>query len=121
MLDLHAEAKSLKLKSRKEQDVLNFMFDQAQNLKLLKQKPEHQMQTQSYNKQLLKVKRPKLEKYKKSFAYQGPKNGTCCLNLFTVPRPKNCSNILLLTSSQRNLNNPVGVQTALLMDNIGLY
>ena len=51
-LDLHTEAKLLRLKYRRERHVLNFMYDQAHNPKLLKQKPEHHMQTLSCNKKL---------------------------------------------------------------------
>ena len=71
--DLHTEAGLLKLKYRRENHLLNFMFDQAQNPCMLKRTPERKMVTRSGNKKLLKVKRPYTEKFKKSIAYQGPK------------------------------------------------
>ena len=71
--DLHAEAKLLKLKFRREQHILNYMFDQAVNPKLLKSKPTYSIRTRSSFKKLMRIKRPNTEKFKKSLAYQGPK------------------------------------------------
>ena len=41
--DLHAEAKLLKLEFRKEQHILNYMYDLAQDNNLLRQKSAHSM------------------------------------------------------------------------------
>ena len=62
-----------KLKFRREQHLLNFMYDQAQNPRLLKVKPSYAINSRSSHKKLLKVRRPRTEKFKKSLAYQGPK------------------------------------------------
>ena len=43
--ELHATASLLRLKFRREQHLLNFMFDQAQNLHLLKVKPSSGIKT----------------------------------------------------------------------------
>ena len=71
--DLHAEANLLKLKFRREQHTLNFMYDQAQNTTNLKPKSKLSVKTRSANKVLLRTKCPRTEKLKKSLAYMGPK------------------------------------------------
>ena len=73
MVDLHTEAKLLKLKYRREQHLLDFMFDQAQDPVKLQLRPGSAMGTRSSKNKLLKVKRPYTEKFKKSLTYQGPK------------------------------------------------
>ena len=60
-----------RLKYRRENHLLNYMYDQAQNQCLLK--PKSGIITRSHNKKLLKLKRPYTEKFKKSVAYLGPK------------------------------------------------
>ena len=69
--DLHIEAELLPLKYRREEHLLNYMFDQAQNQSLAK--PKTQISTRSQMKKILKIKRPYTEKFKKSLAYIGPK------------------------------------------------
>ena len=71
--DLHEEAKLLQLKYRREQHLLNFVYDQAQNQDMLKTRPALTIKTRSSKKKLLKIKRPNTEKFKKSLAYLGPK------------------------------------------------
>ena len=71
--ELHNEAKLLKLKHRRQQHLLNHMFDQAQNAKNYRQRPSSGVKMRSQNKKLLKIKRPYTERFKKSFGYLGPK------------------------------------------------
>ena len=71
--DLHAEASLLKLKYRREQHILNFMYDIAQDPSSRKSKSKLSVKTRSSDKVLLKTKRPRTEKFKKSLAYKGPK------------------------------------------------
>ena len=70
--DLHSEANLLKLKYRREQHMLNFMYDFSKRLENLRKKCSSTIITRSQKKQILKTKRPKTEKYKKSLAYKGP-------------------------------------------------
>ena len=70
--ELHAEADLLKLHYRREQHMLNFMFDISMKTEYLAVKPEKSIVTRSQKKKMLKIKRPKTEKYKKSLAYRGP-------------------------------------------------
>ena len=83
--ELHAQAGLLKLKFRREQHLLNFMFDQAQDPTLLKRKPENAIRTRSSNKKLLRTKRPFTEKFKNSLAYRGPKKWNAL--------PENCHHV----------------------------
>ena len=69
---LHADANLLKLKYRREQHLLNFMFDKAQSTDNLKGKTVSTIKTRSQKKKLLSLKRPRTEKFKKSLAYTGP-------------------------------------------------
>ena len=71
--NLHEEANILSLKFRREQHLLNHMFDQAQNQNSLRPEPLSNIRTRSHKKRLLKIKRPYTEKFKKSLAYAGPK------------------------------------------------
>ena len=71
--DLHVEAKLLKLKYRREQHLLNYMYDRAQDPLMLKSKNKCTVKTRSSNKKILNLKRPRTEKFKKSLAYLGPK------------------------------------------------
>ena len=68
--DLHEEANLLKLKYRREQHTLNFMYDMSQIPKQLNKRTARYL-TRSSNKKLLKIKRPKTEKFKKSLMYSG--------------------------------------------------
>ena len=71
--ELHRVAKLQKLRVRRDQHVMNYMYDFAQNIENHKAKPKLSVKTRSSNKLLLKVKRPHTEKYRKSLAYRGPK------------------------------------------------
>ena len=70
--DLHKEANLLKLHYRREQHVLNHVFDNARVDSNLKIKSNLTVKTRSSNKILMKVKRPCTEKFKRSLAYVGP-------------------------------------------------
>ena len=69
---IHAEAKLLKLKYRREQHLLNFMFDKAQVEANITKPSISLVRTRSQSKKLLLLKRPRTEKFKKSVAYTGP-------------------------------------------------
>ena len=84
---LHAEAGILKLKYRREQHLLNYMFDRAQNHTL--HMPKSSIKTRSQNKKLLKIKRPFTEKFKKSLAYLGPKTWNSLPDQFHSALTKN--------------------------------
>ena len=71
--ELHEEAKLYKLEFRQEQHLLNLMFDWAQNPKMLRARTAGAVKTRSQNKKLLYSKKPRTEKFKACFAYQGPK------------------------------------------------
>ena len=73
MKELHQEANILPLKYRREQHILNHMYDQAQNLDSLRLRPASTIRTRLHKKRMLKLKRPYTEKFKKSLAYAGPK------------------------------------------------
>ena len=68
--ELHKRANLLKLNHRREEHSLNFMFDLSLNPNLTKA-AKAGVKTRSHAKRLLKVKRPKTEKFKKSLAYKG--------------------------------------------------
>ena len=68
---LHNEANLLKLKYRREQHLLNFMFNFSKDSAKLKYKPTTTMTTRSQAKKLFRIKKPNTEKYKKSFSYRG--------------------------------------------------
>ena len=70
--DLHLQAGLLNLKYRREQHLLNFMYTWANDPRRLKYKSVSGPRTRSTKKTLLTVKRPRTEKFKKSFAYLGP-------------------------------------------------
>ena len=69
---LHKEADMLNLKLRREQHLMNYMFDWSNDPKMLSKKSNATVQTLSHTKKLLKVRRPKTEKCKKSLIYKGP-------------------------------------------------
>ena len=71
--ELHREANLLKLEYRREQHLLNFIYDWSHDPSKLKVKTKSTIQTRSQNKKLLHIRKPRTEKFKKSFAYQGPK------------------------------------------------
>ena len=65
------EAHLSKLTLRREEHTLNLMFDLSFDPEYVKTS-RSTVTTRSQNKRLLKVKRPKTEKFKKSLAYKGP-------------------------------------------------
>ena len=71
--ELHAEANILKLKHRREQPLLNFMFDMSNVKGNVKKRRKEGMSTRSQKFKSLRVVRPTLEKFRKSSTYQGPK------------------------------------------------
>ena len=75
--DIHEEAKIHKLKFRREQHLLNFMYDWSLDSTKWKVKSGSAMQTRSHKKRLLYTKRKQTEKFKKSFAYKGPNKWNC--------------------------------------------
>ena len=96
--ELHAQANILKLKYRREQHVLNFMFDAAQNPKRVKTRLKTGVSTRSQSKRLLKTKRPYTEKFKKSLAYQGPKKWNALSDEFHHVESKNLFKLLVQNS-----------------------
>ena len=70
---LHEEARILRLQYRREQHLLNFMFDWASDPSKLRAKPKTGVVTRSSSRKLLRTKRPYTEKLKKSLAYYGAK------------------------------------------------
>ena len=70
--DLHEEANLLKLHHRREQHTLNLIYDTAQIVVNRKANSKSSISTRSSNKVMLKTKRPRTEKFKRSFAYVGP-------------------------------------------------
>ena len=70
--ELHADANLLKLKHRRRQHLLNFMFDKTQNSSCLKIRDKNVAITRSQRKKTMKVKKPRTEKFKKCLAYRGP-------------------------------------------------
>ena len=71
--DLHIKANLLRLKFRREQHILNHMFDVAQVQSNLKPANKLSVKTRSSAKKLVKCKRPITEKFRKCLAYLGPK------------------------------------------------
>ena len=72
-VELHREANLLKLHYRREQHILNYVFDSAQVASNLRVRPNMTVKTRSSTKVLLRVKRPYTEKFKRSLAYVGPR------------------------------------------------
>ena len=70
--ELHAEAKLLKLNCRREQHILNYMYDYAQIPQNRKTRSVLTVRTRASKKLLRKCKRPRTKKFKKSLAYRGP-------------------------------------------------
>ena len=69
--DLHARAGLLKLKYRREQHMLNFVYDWSLDSTLLVTKSDSMRTTRSSCKTLFKLKKPRTEKFKKSLVYKG--------------------------------------------------
>ena len=70
---LHTEANILKLKYRREQHLLNLMYDWSLDSAKLKSKSKGGVVTRSSSKRQLRVKKPNTEKFKKALTYRGPK------------------------------------------------
>ena len=70
---LHHEAGLLKLNFRRDQHLLNFMFDWSLCKDNLKKKSTHQRVTRSSAKKTMKLKKTNTEKFKRSLAYRGPR------------------------------------------------
>ena len=62
---IHNEAGLLRLKDRRDQHLLNFMYDWSKDPRKLKVKTTVGVSTRSSDKKLLKIKKPRTEKYKK--------------------------------------------------------
>ena len=71
--DLHEEAKSWKLKHRREMHVYNLMFDKSKVESNLRAVRRVGAVTRSSAKKLVKIARPRTEKFKKCLCYKGPK------------------------------------------------
>ena len=71
--ELHREAGLLTLSSRREQHLMNFMFDWSWDPQYVKVPHEPTITTRSQKKRLLKLKKTRTEKYKKCLSYCGPK------------------------------------------------
>ena len=69
--DLHIEAGLLRLNYRREQHLLNFIYDWSLDATKLAVRPEGAGSTRSSQKKLFKFRKPRTEKFKKSFAYKG--------------------------------------------------
>ena len=72
--ELHSEAKLLKLKYRREQHVLNFMYGRSNRPDSLVNKSGKGVTTRCQKKKMMKIKKPRTDKFKKSSAYRGPKD-----------------------------------------------
>ena len=96
--ELHAQANILKLKYRREQHVLNFMFDAAQNPKRVKTRLKTSVSTRSQSKRLIKIKCPYTEKFKKSLEYQGPKKWNALSDEFHHVESRNLFKLLVQNS-----------------------
>ena len=66
--ELHKEAQLLKLKYRREEHLLNYMFDWSLDPKKLKARRGIGVSTRAINKKLLRTKKPVTEKVKRSLA-----------------------------------------------------
>ena len=87
--ELHLESNLLKLKYRREQHLLNYMYDYAQIKSNHKPVPKMTIKTRSQGKTLLKIRRPYTERYKKSLSYKGPKKW----NSLTADFHSNCAKV----------------------------
>ena len=70
--EVNKEAGLQKLNVRREEHLLNFMYKWSKDPKKLKNNALVGVSTRSSKKKLLKIKKPRTEKYKRSFAYCGP-------------------------------------------------
>ena len=88
--ELHSESNLFKLIYRREQHLLNFMFDMSQQSKKVNKVRDAGVLTRSQKFKTLKLTRPKTEKFKKSLTYLGPQkwNGLPGLLMQTDSRPE---------------------------------
>ena len=93
--NLHEEAKLLQLKYRREQHLLNFMFDQAQKTSMLRIRNAFAVRTCTSNKKLLKIRRPRTESFIKSLAYVGPKKWNQLKEVFHHAQSKHSYKLLV--------------------------
>ena len=82
--ELHSDVNLLKLRYRREQHLLNFMFDASQCESNMQSVRTTGVKTRSAGKKLMKIKRPRTEKFKKSLAYCGPQKMERTARRFTV-------------------------------------
>ena len=71
--ELHVDASLLQLKHRRELHMLNYMYDMAQIKGNLRKCRTEGVRTRSDDKKLVRIRKPRTEKYRKSLAYRGPK------------------------------------------------
>ena len=108
--ELHKEAGLLKLKFRREQHILNFMFEWSLDSRKLKSKPTNSRSTRSKEKRLLKLKKPVTEKFKRSLAYRGPfKWNNLPVNVHKASSKPECKRLIenrmtLKSVSKSNMN-----------------
>ena len=62
----------LKLMYRRKQHLLSYMYDWSLDPKKLKGSPVEGVITRSRTKKMLKIRKPKTEKFRKSIGYHGP-------------------------------------------------
>ena len=72
--ELHMDAGLSELKHRRRLHLLHFMYGWYHQVKGYKVPRKLNVKTRSHNKKLLTLKRPRTEKFKKCFAYNGPKS-----------------------------------------------
>ena len=71
--DLHVEAQLLKLKVRREQHILNFMYVMSKIPTNVRNRGTIGVRTRSSKKKLLKIRTPRTERFGRSLAHYGPK------------------------------------------------
>ena len=103
--DLHEEVKLHKLALRREQHLLNFMHDWARDPGKLKAKSRSSIKTRSQNKKLLYTKKPRSEKFRKSFAYQGPMRWNRLPEAFHHTTTKGSYKVLVLDMIRKKVAN----------------
>ena len=71
--ELHNDVGLLKLHYRRDQHLLNFMYDLSRDDGNLKAQRTEGVKTRSSHKKLMRVKKPRTERFKRSLAYKGSK------------------------------------------------
>ena len=71
--ELHSEGKVMRLKYRRTQHMLNYMYDMSKTKSNLQCRSKEGVKTRSQNKKLIKIKKPNTEKFKKKLSLQGTK------------------------------------------------